>query len=302
MPLPGHDGRPVGMVQLDRRTGKKGFKPGDLDLLAALAVPVGVAVENHWLLKERASWAAAREIQLSLLPRDRPEVPGYAFWECYQPTLEVGGDLYDYIKVEDSEQAAGFTRAVGRDRRRRRRQGHAGRAPGRRHLPGSTSPGSEWCRAGRGDGQGQPPSLRSRSRRPVRDDGHDGNRPEVTPDDGGQRRAHGPPGAPRVGRDRGRRPLGGRHAAGRLSAPPFIDRYAVPLEPGDLVVLYTDGVTESMNQDRQEFGVERLKKVLAAAPESAAAAGEAILGAVREHAIGRSQSDDITIVCFERIC
>ena len=55
------------MVQLDRRTGKKGFKPGDLDLLAALAVPVGVAVENHWLLKERASWAAAREIQLSLL-------------------------------------------------------------------------------------------------------------------------------------------------------------------------------------------------------------------------------------------
>ena len=88
------------MVQLDRRTGKKGFKTGDLDLLAALAVPVGVAVENHWLLKERASWAAAREIQLSLLPRDRPEVAGYAFWECYQPTLEVGGDLYDYIKVE----------------------------------------------------------------------------------------------------------------------------------------------------------------------------------------------------------
>ena len=87
VPLPGHDGRPVGMVQLDRRTGKKGFKPGDLDLLAALAVPVGVAVENHWLLKERASWAAAREIQLSLLPRDRPEVPGYSFWECYLPTL-----------------------------------------------------------------------------------------------------------------------------------------------------------------------------------------------------------------------
>ena len=29
-------------------------------------------------------------------------------------------------------------------------------------------------------------------------------------------------------------------------------------------------------------------------------AGEAILAAVREHALGRSQSDDITIVCFER--
>ena len=141
VPLPGHDGRPVGMVQLDRRTGKKGFKAGDLDLLAALAVPVGVAVENHWLLKERASWAAAREIQLSLLPRDRPEVPGYAFWECYLPTLEVGGDLYDYIKVEPADVGCGIAGAVGRDGRRRRRQGNAGRARGRRHLPGSTSPG-----------------------------------------------------------------------------------------------------------------------------------------------------------------
>ena len=55
-----------------------------------------------------------------------------------------------------------------------------------------------------------------------------------------------------------------------------------------------------MDQDRETFGTERLKEVLAAAPKGAAAAGEAILGAVREHAVGRSQSDDITIVCFER--
>ena len=38
--------------------------------------------------------------------RDRPDAPGYAFWECYLPTLEVGGDLYDYIKVEPSKPAA----------------------------------------------------------------------------------------------------------------------------------------------------------------------------------------------------
>jgi sigma-B regulation protein RsbU (phosphoserine phosphatase) len=77
-------------------------------------------------------------------------------------------------------------------------------------------------------------------------------------------------------------------------------RVAVALEPGDLVVLYTDGVTESMDRDHQPFGVERLTNVLAAAPQGVAAVGEAILAAVREHAVGRSQSDDITIVCFER--
>ena len=75
---------------------------------------------------------------------------------------------------------------------------------------------------------------------------------------------------------------------------------AVALEPGDLVVLYTDGVTESLDRDRQPLGVERLTAALAAAPQGVAAAGEAILAAVREHAVGRSQSDDITIVCFER--
>ena len=107
VPLLGRDGRPLGMVQIDRMKGRKGFRAGDLDLLAALAVPVGVAVENDRLLKERASWAAAREIQLSLLPRGRPEIPGYAFWDCYAPTLEVGGDLYDYIAVEPSAKTAG---------------------------------------------------------------------------------------------------------------------------------------------------------------------------------------------------
>ena len=100
VPLLGHDGEPLGMVQLDRSTGKKRFKTRDLDLLAALAVPVGVAVENYRLLKERASWAAAQEIQVALLPRGRPEIPGYTFWECYRPSLEVGGDLYDYVPVE----------------------------------------------------------------------------------------------------------------------------------------------------------------------------------------------------------
>jgi phosphoserine phosphatase RsbU/P len=75
---------------------------------------------------------------------------------------------------------------------------------------------------------------------------------------------------------------------------------AVPLEPGDVVVLYTDGVTESMNRDRQPFGVEKLTKVITAAPEGAAAVGEAILAAARAHAVDRSQSDDITIVCFGR--
>ena len=97
VPLSGSDGKPVGMVQLDSRASKEGFTAAELDLLAALAVPMGVAVENDTLLKKRASWSAAGQIQRALLPRGRPDIAGYTFWECYRPVEEVGGDLYDYI-------------------------------------------------------------------------------------------------------------------------------------------------------------------------------------------------------------
>ena len=91
VPLRGNDGGPVGMIQIDSRAVKNRFVPADLDLLAVLAVPVGVAVENHRLLIEQASWAAAGEIQRLVLPRGQPDIPGYKFWQCYRPAEEVGG-------------------------------------------------------------------------------------------------------------------------------------------------------------------------------------------------------------------
>jgi phosphoserine phosphatase RsbU/P len=299
VPLPGHDGRPVGMVQLDTRTGRKGFKAGDLDLLAALAVPVGVAVENHWLLKERASWAAAREIQLSLLPRERPEVSGYSFWECYLPTLEVGGDLYDYIKVGAGDQApdqlARWAVTVG---------DVAGKGiPAALLVAGLCPEVRHLVRSGVGPGE-----VLAQVNRYLYDHGVGGRfvtmaMTEIDPKSHQMTVANAGHMDPLVRRASGEIEGVGRSGAG---TPLGVLRSAVyhpvpvALEPGDLIVLYTDGVTESMDRDRETFGVDRLKEVLAAAPPGAPAAGEAILAAVREHAVGRSQSDDITIVCFER--
>ena len=61
---------------------------------------MAVAVENDRLIREHPALVRrARQMQHALLPRHRPEIPGYAFWECYRPALEVGGDFYDYIRV-----------------------------------------------------------------------------------------------------------------------------------------------------------------------------------------------------------
>ena len=299
VPLPGHDGRPVGMVQLDRRKGKQGFKAGDLDLLAALAVPVGVAVENHWLLKERASWAAAREIQLALLPRDRPEVSGYGFWECYLPTLEVGGDLYDYIKAEPeastSESKARWAVTVGDVAGKGMPAALvvAGICPEVRHLVRSgVGPGDVLAQVNRHlCDRGVGGRFVTMAMTVIDPQSHQMTVVNAGHMDPLVRRASGTIDA--VGRAGAGTPLG---VIGSAVYRPV----AVALEPGDLVLLYTDGVTESMDRDYQPFGVERLTDVLAAAPRGVAAVGEAILAAVREHAVGRSQSDDITIVCFER--
>src|SRR5262249_34157565 len=105
-PLLGHDGQAVGVVQLDSPVVIGGFETQDLELLAALAIPMGVAVENHGLLKEQVSLAAARQIAEALLPEERPKVPGYSFWEYYRPALTVGGDFYDYIPVAAADPAA----------------------------------------------------------------------------------------------------------------------------------------------------------------------------------------------------
>jgi serine phosphatase RsbU (regulator of sigma subunit) len=74
----------------------------------------------------------------------------------------------------------------------------------------------------------------------------------------------------------------------------------VPLLPGDTVVMFTDGVTEARNPQRDLYGLERLRAVIAAAPPGPEAVGRAVLADVERFVAGAGQSDDLTIVCFGR--
>ena len=73
------------------------------------------------------------------------------------------------------------------------------------------------------------------------------------------------------------------------------------LEPGEALVMYTDGVSEAENLESEEFGMDRLQEVFAgAALENARDANDAVFAAVREFAGDRSQSDDITCLILLR--
>ena len=71
------------------------------------------------------------------------------------------------------------------------------------------------------------------------------------------------------------------------------------LEPGDAVFFYTDGITEAMNEDGEEFGDDMLARILAGIADSdAATCNERVVEAVRAHAGDAPQSDDITCLCL----
>jgi sigma-B regulation protein RsbU (phosphoserine phosphatase) len=73
------------------------------------------------------------------------------------------------------------------------------------------------------------------------------------------------------------------------------------LQPGETLVLYTDGVTEAFNAEHTLFGEEQLLACLGRAGGQGAAETVAIvLEAVRSHAAGYPQSDDLTVVALRR--
>ncbi|MBR4422646.1 MAG: SpoIIE family protein phosphatase, partial [Mailhella sp.] len=73
------------------------------------------------------------------------------------------------------------------------------------------------------------------------------------------------------------------------------------LEPGEYCLLYTDGVSEAMNEAQELFGEDRIEQIL----EGLHGAGveeviEKVMKAVEEHRGAAQQSDDITMLCFKR--
>ena len=81
----------------------------------------------------------------------------------------------------------------------------------------------------------------------------------------------------------------------------YYEHHSVILAPGDTVFLYTDGVTEAMNADSEEFGMARLREIFATAPpRNAQEANAAVFEAVGVFAGDTPQSDDITCMTFHR--
>ena len=95
-------------------------------------------------------------------------------------------------------------------------------------------------------------------------------------------------------------PLTDGVALGLLPDLEYLEHTVTPA-PGDTVVLYTDGVTEAMDSQDNEFGNERLLEIFTGSPpEGCKSANEAVFRAVGDFAGETPQSDDITCLALRR--
>ena len=109
LPLRGHRGDLVGVLQIvNRRTGS--FDTGDVSLAEAFGAQAGVAIQRanliaHFQEKQamERDMAMAREIQQGLLPRSAPDAPGFDIAGFTRPADATGGDAFDFMRLPDGK-------------------------------------------------------------------------------------------------------------------------------------------------------------------------------------------------------
>jgi serine phosphatase RsbU (regulator of sigma subunit) len=288
----------LGMIVLSSRVHIRRYSEEDMELLAALASVAALRIRNISLAEEAARRQAleremtiARQIQIALLPESLPDVPGYSLFATNDASRAVSGDFYE-VQTRDE---TGEPVIVIADVSGKGMSASLVAASLDALLMGPIEVGHPTdaicARVSRRLHARTPPeryataiiaSLDPKSGvLSYTNAGH--NAGLLVRADGSSERLEGN-GLP-------------------LGLLPIVDydRAEVSLAPGDLVVLYTDGITEAADADGEEFGLDRLEKVVTTwASEPLVALAVAIETAVEVFAEERRFADDRTLVILRR--
>lgn len=294
-----HQERVSGVIYVDNSLQSGIFTQEDLDLLSAIAANAAIAIENARLYeiavekgRMERELQMARQVQASLLPPDTPALPGWEFAVHWQPAREVAGDYYDFIS--DLQEGIGLVIGDVTDKGMPASLFMVfARSAVRSSLAGRSRPDDAITRANRlictDSTQGLFVTLFFCHLEPV--SGrltyvNAGHNPALL-----WRRGSGE--LQRL--DRTGMPLG---------IDPEVDyrQEVLDLQAGDLLLLYTDGVTEAMDAQGSEFGQGALENLLVSNPEATASELiEALKSALAEFAGDSSPSDDITMLVVHRL-
>ena len=280
----------LGVLYLDSRR-PTAFSKLDRQILDALAAEAASILDNARLVereRERQRLEQeiniARDIQQALLPRNFPDAPTFAVTGVNFPCLSVGGDYFDVFPLSDGRTAFVIADVSGKG---------LGAAILTTMLQGALS----------GMTLGTDPArVFNHVNRFLCDHSEVGRYATVffgLLDNDGHlefiNAGHPSPFLIRRGTaeeafTEGSYPVGLVPEAQYTAA-------CLKLEPGDTLVLFTDGVTEAMDPDEQLFGVPRLKKVLTGQLECPLEQlQKCVLEAVENFTRGARQADDLTLL------
>ncbi len=251
-------GRLVGAIYCDTSLRHKIFTESDLHLLDAVAGQAGIAIENARLYRVAVEKGRlerelqmAREIQESLLPRQKPQVTGYEVASRWRSAREVAGDFYDFFQLSD--EAMGVVIADVSDKG----------APAALFMASARSMIRSHAFAGL-----EPLEALMRTNRLLLDDSEGGMFVTVYysqfRQDGASLHINAGHNPPLVYQRAGDRlyalPTGGR-AFGWFEDNP-LRAVDLQLSPGDMIIYYTDGLTDAENASGECYGAERMAQIV----------------------------------------
>jgi serine phosphatase RsbU (regulator of sigma subunit) len=293
-------GKAFGVIQLDTQDRHKKFTQDDLKLLMAVAGQAAIALENaklHENLVARAGlerdMKLAQQVQLSFLPKRSPQAPGYEFHAHYEPALEVGGDYYDFIPLPNQRIAIMLGDVAGKGVPAALLMAKVS-SEGRFCMLTQQTPGEAIFKLNE---QMQEAGMLDRFVTLAA-----GVLDYTTHQVAVVNAGHLPPLVYRKALDKvveaAPRDLAG-FPLGVSDGIPY-ESCNIALEPGDCVALFTDGVTEAKDKSGRDFEMKGALEVLQNGPKTPKAMCERLVAAVKQHAAGLKQHDDITVACFGR--
>jgi sigma-B regulation protein RsbU (phosphoserine phosphatase) len=289
-------GRVEGVLAIGERASGMPFSEEDREIAQTLARQAVAALENARLQRVREEkqrqdreLQVAREIQHGLFPTRQPRVPGFDVAAESRPCYEVGGDSYDWIPLGGERLALVIADVAGKG------------------TPASLLMASVHAFVQALAGTAAPAQVIERLNRFLFANTQTSSRfvtlfyAEL--DAAGRRLAyvnagHVPPYRVTVDGMVGRLAEGGP-ALGLLAEASY-EAGEVGLEPGDVVAMVTDGVTEATSPEDREFGDDRVCEVLRRlSGGSASSVLEGLVAAVDEWAGGGGFSDDLTALILK---
>ena len=299
LPLAGRD-RLLGFISLGPKRSEEPYTPSDLRLLQSVSTQAGLALEISALVHSLASEAArreridreieiAREVQERLFPQQLPTLPGHSIHGACRPAQGVGGDYYDVLMLDDGSLGLAIGDVSGKGI-----SAALLMASLRASLRGMTM-----------DGPADLARLMNRVNRLVYESSATNRYATFffsiyQPDDRLLRYVNAGHNPPYVLRGSEIHALEGGGPVIGLLPDAIYEECRLLLEPGDLLLAYTDGISEALNVQDQEWGEERM---VAAArtklPENASTILRHIVTEADRFAAAAPQHDDMTLLLMK---